>query len=163
MHSNRKMGHRKIYLFLDFDGVINVFYPEGTPEYEAMMQPDSGRTNFADPASVHHLDQFIADYPVQVIITSSWRTQSLAWCVAYLKEAGLKNADAIVDTTQAEILQEREKDITEYLLAHPDFCGFLIFDDMKMPDFEDYLIRTDETSGWNDERDRQARNLMKKF
>jgi hypothetical protein len=38
-----RKGTIKIYLFLDFDGVINVFYQQGTPEYEEMMQQSVGQ------------------------------------------------------------------------------------------------------------------------
>jgi hypothetical protein len=82
---------------------------------------------------VRYLDQFTQDYPVAVIISSSWRYGKLPFCLEYLKHAGLKNTSAIVDTTQTETFQSREADIEQYLLAHPDFSGFLIFDDMRMP------------------------------
>jgi hypothetical protein len=50
-----------------------------------------------------------------------------------------------------------------YLKSHPDFTGFLIFDDMDMPHLRKYLVRTDPYHGWDEERDQFARKLMKKF
>lgn len=163
MNSNRKTGEEKIYLFLDFDGVINVFYQEGTPEYKQKVKESLERFDFADRDCVKRLDKLTRDYPVEVIISSSWRFGKLKECKDYLIRAGLKNASAITDTTQTKVFQSREADIEQYLLAHPDFTGFLIFDDMNMPHLKDYLVQTDSFHGWDAERDTFARNLMKKF
>jgi hypothetical protein len=163
MHANRKKGLHKIYLFLDFDGVINVFYREGTAAYRKKIKDSGNSFDFADRKAVERLNRFCEDYPVQVIISSSWRFGRLKGCIAYLKHAGLKDEKVIADTTQTASFQKREADIEQYLLAHPDFSGFLIFDDMDMPHFEDYLVKTDPFKGWNAERDRSARRIAKKF
>jgi hypothetical protein len=163
MHANQKKGLHKIYLFLDFDGVINVFYQEGTEAYKKKIKESGNSFDFADRKAVERLNRFCEDYPVQVIISSSWRFGRLKGCTAYLKQAGLKDEKIIADTTQTASYQEREADIEQYLLAHPDFSGFLIFDDMDMPHFEDYLVQTDPFKGWNAERDRAARRIVKKF
>ena len=163
MHTNQKIGKKKIYLFLDFDGVINVFYQEGTPEYEKKVKESLEKFDFADRDCVKRLDAFCRDYPVEVIISSSWRFGKLKECIAYLKNAGLKNEKAIVDTTQTKVFQSREADIEQYLLAHPDFTGFLIFDDMNMPHFQSYLVQTDSFHGWDEAKDELARNIVRKF
>jgi hypothetical protein len=163
MHANQKKGIHKIYLFLDFDGVINVFYKEGTKEYEKKIKESLDHFDFADRDCVKRLDQFCQDYPVNVIISSSWRFGRLQSCKEYLVHAGLHHSKCITDTTQTKIFQSREKDIEEYLLAHPDFSGFLIFDDMMMPHLKDYLVQTDSFHGWDAERDTFARTLAKKF
>ena len=162
-HTNQKKGRNKIYLFLDFDGVINVFYQPGTPAYEKKLQESKDTFDFADRDCVHRLDQLCQDYPVQVIISSSWRFGKLKNCVDYLKHAGLKNTKAVTDTTQTKGFQSREADIEQYLLSHPDYTGFVIFDDMYMPHLKDYLVQTDSFHGWDAERDQYARNIMKKF
>lgn len=163
MHINQKKRKKKIYLFLDFDGVINVFYQEGTPEYEKKVKESRERFDFADRNCVKRLDKFCEDYPVEVIISSSWRFGKLKECIMYLKNAGLRNENAIVDTTQTKVFQSREADIEQYLLAHPDFTGFLIFDDMNMPHFQSYLVQTDSFHGWDEEKDKLARNIVRKF
>lgn len=163
MHTNQKIGKKKIYLFLDFDGVINVFYQEGTPEYEKKVKESLEKFDFADRDCVKRLDAFCRDYPVKVIISSSWRFGKLKECIAYLKNAGLKNEKAIVDTTQTKVFQSREADIEQYLLVHPDFTGFLIFDDMNMPHFQSYLVQTDSFHGWDEAKDELARNIVRKF
>lgn len=163
MHRNQRKGTQKIDLFLDFDGVINVFYREGTPEYEKKYKEAVQTMNFADQDCVHRLDRFCQDYPVQVIISSSWRLGSLQNCIDYLKDAGLKNETAITDTTQTEVFQSRQEDISQYLIQHRDYSGFLIFDDLDMPELGKYLVHTDPYQGWNEERDAFARNIVKKF
>ena len=44
MIHNRSAGLQKIYMFLDFDGVVNVPYEYGTPEFNAAM--DQGVYDF---------------------------------------------------------------------------------------------------------------------
>ena len=50
MRKNRKEGKKLYYVFLDFDGVLNVFFEPGTPEFEAMRKKieDGGEFEFAD-------------------------------------------------------------------------------------------------------------------
>jgi hypothetical protein len=163
MHANQKKGIHKIYLFLDFDGVINVFYQEGTPEYQKKLEESKDGFDFAERKCVARLNQFCADYPVEVIISSSWRFGRLKSCTAYLKNSGLKNYVKVTDTTQTEKFQSREADIEQYLLAHPDFSGFVIFDDMPMKNLDHYLVQTNPFKGWDADRDRLARNIVKKF
>lgn len=163
MKTNRKTGLRKFYLFLDFDGVINVFFMPGTPEYEKKAAESKDHFDFADRGAVEHLNNLSRDYPISLVISSSWRFGGLKSCVKYLKEAGMSDQITIAGTTQIDHFQTREEDIQEYLLSHPDFTGFIIFDDGNMPNLSKYLVLTNPLKGWNEERDTYARNILKNF
>lgn len=163
MRTNFKSGYRKIYLFLDFDGVINVFYMPGTPEYEKKLEESKESFEFADHDAVQRLNALSRDFPISVVISSSWRFGTLKSCTEYLEKAGLSSQVTIAGTTQTDHFQTREEDIQQYLLEHPDFTGFIIFDDGAMPSLSDYLVQTNPLKGWDKERDIYARDILKKF
>ncbi len=158
MAENRQKGIHKYYLFLDFDGVINVFYLPGTPEYEEMVKMEE--FEFADRRCVARLQALCRDYPIEVIISSSWRFSGLKNCIEYLRKAGLSEDTPIVDVTQGEKWQTRESDIHQYLYEHPDFSGYIVFDDMRMPHIPGHMVQTDPLKGWDAERDAYARTLL---
>ena len=161
MVHNRSAGQGKIYLFLDFDGVVNVFAPPGSERYEQAEK--TGHFDFFDRDCVARLNAFAADYPVSIVISSSWRYGGLVYCREYLKEAGLGSHVVFCDTTSLEADEPREDLIMDYLLAHQDFAGFLIFDDIHMTHLLDYLVQTDPMKGWDEACDQKARKIIKKF
>lgn len=161
MIHNRNAGIRKIYMFLDFDGVVNVFVLPGTKRYEEMQE--SGNFEFFDRDCVRRLNDFVRDWPVTIVISSSWRFGGLDYCKEYLKDAGLEEHVIFSDTTSLEVDGPREELIMDYLLEHPDFTGFLIFDDIHMSHLLDYLVQTDVLKGWDEECDERARKIIAKF
>lgn len=162
MASNRKKDGSVIYLFLDFDGVLNIFLLEGTPEYEKAMAKKE--FDFANRECVQRFNRFMQDYPMlRVVVSSSWRYAGLPYCQEYLENAGMDPKIKLEYQTDSHTMEPRELHITDFLFAHPDFRGFIIFDDMKMPNLEDYLVRTDCLVGWNEERDAYARKILEKF
>lgn len=163
MKTNRKTGLRKFYLFLDFDGVINVFFMPGTPEYDQKVKESEDHFDFADRGAVQRLNALSRDFPISLVISSSWRFGTLKSCIKYLKQAGLSDQVTVAGTTQTDHFQTREEDIQQYLLEHPDFTGFIIFDDGNMPNLKNYLVLTNPLRGWNQERDEYARDILKKF
>lgn len=163
MLDNQKKGIEKIYLFLDFDGVINVFYEEGTEAYKKKEKEAAENFDFADYDCIKRLDALIDAYPIKVIISSSWRFGQLKQCRQYLTKAGLKNTKAVVDTTQMDELQSRSADIEQYLLEHPDYSGFLIFDDLDLPDLQKYLVQTNPMIGYDEKAAARAKRILRKF
>ena len=159
MRANRR--NEKYYLFLDFDGVINVFYLEGTPEYEEVSKRAS--FDFSDHHCVGRLDRLCHDYPLHIVISSSWRFSGPQYCEDYLRLGGLSEDIHVEDVTNIVSMQPREEDITEYLFAHPDFSGFLILDDMNMPHLADYHVKTNPLQGYTEERDALARKIIQNF
>lgn len=161
MVHNRQKGIRKVYMFLDFDGVVNVFVLPGTKRYEEIEA--SGQFEFFDRDCVARLNDFVRDWPVSIVISSSWRYGGLDYCTEYLKDAGLQDHVVFSDTTSLEVDEPREELIMDYLLEHQDFCGFLIFDDIHMTHLLDYLVQTDPLKGWDDACDEKARKIIQKF
>ncbi|MBR2811457.1 MAG: hypothetical protein IKD69_08765 [Solobacterium sp.] len=160
MVHNRNTKEPLFYLFLDFDGVINLFYLEGTPEYDRMLK--NKEFDFADRVCVKRLERICKDYPIKVILSSSWRYSGIEYCQQYLEKAGLDPAVKLHDTTAID-WKTRPEHIVDYLFEHQDFTGFIIFDDIYMKDLIDYEIVTDFLQGWSEEKDKKARELLDSF
>ncbi len=165
MRKNRKEGKKLYYVFLDFDGVLNVFFEPGTPEFEAMRKKieDGGEFEFADRKCVERLNAFCEAFPVRLIISSSWRFSGIDYCQEYLEKAGLKKEHRFFGMTNTEEFHPREEDIVSYLFSHPDFTGFIVFDDMDMPHLKEYHVQTDPSKGWNEEKNAEAYKIMQNF
>ena len=162
IRSNKYREDSVIYMFLDFDGVINIFLLEGTPEYELAVSKDE--FDFANRDCVKRLNQLCHDYPqIKVVVSSSWRYAGLAYCQEYLERAGMDPSIRLHDMTDAVTNLPREEHIVDYLFSHEDFRGLIIFDDMKMKNLNEYLVQTDCLIGWNEERDAYARKILDKF
>ena len=69
---NIRQGKKKYYLFLDFDGVINIWYKENDPRFKlkSIKEDDS---QFADIPSVKRLSDLCLKYNLNIVISSSWR------------------------------------------------------------------------------------------
>lgn len=160
LQENREKGIRKYAMFLDFDGVIHVFYVQGTPQYERAVQRMKQKMDFIDPDSLANVDAITEEYDMDIIISSSWRYNGLDYCRNYLKKSGMKHADHIVDTTQDEAFLDRRIEIAEYLIAHPIYSGFIVLDDIRMPEFEGSYIRINPTIGFDEGRLGHAKKIL---
>ena len=158
----REKGIRKYAMFLDFDGVIHVFYVQGTPQYEAAMKRMKSKLDFIDPDSLANVDAVVGEFDMDIIISSSWRYNGLDYCRKYLQKSGMKHADHIVDTTQDEQFLDRRIEIAEYLITHPIYSGFVVLDDIIMKEFEGSYIRINPTIGFNEERYQHTRRILEK-
>lgn len=160
-HIMRHTKKEKIYLFLDFDGVINVFYLEGTPEYEEKIKIEE--FEFFDRDCVERLNEICHAYPIEIVLSTSWRYAGIDYCRDYLHKAGLDEDIPIVGVTEEEFYKPRQEEITDYLFAHPDFTGFLILDDGNMKDLTDYLVLTCPIIGLNEEKKEEAHLKLQTF
>ncbi len=151
-------GSGRYYVFLDFDGVINVFCDETTEKYR--IAAETGKFDFYDEGAMKRMSQFCIDYNADVIISSSWRYAGLEYCIQYLKESGMDERVRVSGMTSTEIKDRREFQITEYLLEHPLFENYIVFDDGYMPHISDHEVLTDPMKGWDEEADRKARAIM---
>jgi len=161
MRKNRKKEDPFVYVFLDFDGVINVFYLEGTPEYYEMLA--KGEFEFADRRCVERINRLHRDFPIRIILSSSWRFSGIPYCTEYLQNAGLDPEIKIYGMTQTEVFHPREEDIVSYLLEHPDFTGFVVLDDIHMKHLQAFEVETDPLKGYTEERDLKCREIISGF
>ena len=157
MTRNRNLGRKLIYVFLDFDGVINVFREPGTPEYEEAIRKKT--FEFWDVRCIQRLNAFAKDYPIEIVVSSSWRYAGLPYCIDYLHKAGMDETVKVIDTTEIAYNKSRQTEIVEYMLAHPYFTGFLVVDDGDMPEFGENMILTHPMKGWDDEIDAKIRKI----
>ncbi len=157
MKKNKILGKKKIYMFLDFDGVINIFYKEGTPEYEALMK--SKYFEFADKKCVRRLSDLCLEFDIDVVISSSWRYSGVEYCTQYLREAGLDERVKVVGTTE-EDFHSRQEQIYNYLKKHLDFTGFVVIDDIDMTQLARYQVVTDIWEGLTEEKILEAKKIL---
>lgn len=154
--SNIKKGKKKYYLFLDFDGVINIWH---------MNNPQSikeDQCQFADVPSIKRLSDLCLKYNLYIVISSSWRFAGTAYCANYLKRCGLKKGCKVVGIT-AQDFEERQKHITDYLLQHPDYTGYLILDDLYLPHLDKNLVKCETLEGFDEQKQYQATMKVKQM
>ena len=154
---NRQAVHR--LLFLDFDGVVNVPYEYGTPEYDAAM--DAGVYDFFRPEIVVRLNRLIHDYDLHVVISSSWRYSGIEFCQRSLQNAGF-SPDVMIEGTTAlsEGIPPRYEEILDYLESHPDVSEFLILDDIPMHALSPYAVQTVFEEGYTEKADQNGRRIL---
>ena len=159
---NRKAGVKKIYGFLDFDGVINIYDEK---RFEAYKDTPKEEAEFilADRPCIERLSDLCLQYHMVLIISSSWRYSGVGYCYEYLRRCGLKRGVIVGGTTELTILVRRQIQIEHYLLAHPDFCGYLVFDDIHMPDFKERMMLCDPQKGIDTELARRASDILRKM
>ena len=146
-------------LFLDFDGVVNVPYEYGTPEFDAAMA--QGVYDFFRPEIVERLDKLIHEFDLHVVISSSWRYSGMEFCQNSLRNAGFSEDVIIEDlTVLSEGMPPRYLEILEYLEDHPKISEILILDDLPMHGLSDYAVQTVFEDGYDEAADRQARAIL---
>lgn len=146
-------------LFLDFDGVVNVPYEYGTPEFDAAMA--QGVYDFFRPEIVERLDKLIHEFDLHVVISSSWRYSGMEFCQNSLRNAGFSEDVIIEDlTVLSEGMPPRYLEILEYLEDHPRISEILILDDLPMHGLSDYAVQTVFEDGYDEAADRQARAIL---
>lgn len=162
---NRQMLRNRIenrihrVLFLDFDGVVNVPYEYGTPEFNAAME--KGVYDFFRPEIVERLNTLIHEYDLHVVITSSWRYSGLEFCQNSLRNAGF--SDDVVIEGMTELTEEyppRWQEILTYLEEHPRISSILILDDIPMHELSDYAVQTVFETGYDEKADKEARAIL---
>ena len=160
---NRTEGIQKYALFLDFDGVIHVFYQQGTPKYEQALKRMQDHFDFVDPESLANVDRLVEEFQLDVIVSSSWRYNGLSYCRDYLKKSGMKNYSSVCDTTQTDSYMDRRLEIVDYLLMHPVYSGFVVLDDIPMKEFKGSYISIDPTAGFDDKCYKMACSVLRKY
>ena len=163
LRNNRRAGLVHYCMFLDFDGVINVFYQPGTRKYEEMKRKPENEFSLADSECIGRIDQLLKDYPMDAVISSSWRFGGLQSCIAYLQKGGFTQSQKVIGITETDEFRPRETEIADYLIAHPVYSGVLILDDMPMPEWQNELVQTHCFYGYDAVHDRYARNILKKM
>ena len=146
-------------LFLDFDGVVNVPYEYGTPEFDAAMA--QGVYDFFRPEIVERLDKLIHEFDLHVVISSSWRYSGMEFCQNSLRNAGFSEDVIIEDlTVLSEGMPPRYLEILEYLEDHPRISEILILDDIPMHGLSDYAVQTVFEDGYDEAADQKARAIL---
>lgn len=75
----------------------------------------------------------------------------------------MKNYKTVIDTTQTESYMDRRLEITEYLLEHPVYSGFIVLDDIPMTEFKGSYISIDPTEGFDEDKFEQASQVLRRY
>ncbi len=149
----------KCYAFLDFDGVINLW---NKPIDGNTQSINEAEYQFLDRPSVERFSGFCLESGVSIVISSSWRFKGLDYCRNYLLYGGLDPRIPVVGTTALDLDADREIHITDFLLRHPDFSSYMIFDDMQLPHLSSHEIMCDTQVGFDEEKLGEARFMKQK-
>lgn len=160
LKKNRHKGIVKRCIFLDFDGVINLFYDPDTPGYEEFCKRMENGAEWADIDCVRRFDDLVQDFDLHVIISSSWRYDGVQSCQEYLFRNGMKAIDKVIDITPSLKSGSREDEICIYLLEHPIYSDYIVLDDLPMPELGIHDIQTNLHSGYNEDCDCLARKYL---
>ena len=148
-------NHNRIYLFLDFDGVINLFLPLDE------IDSDADLDHLVDEGCMARLNKLCHDYDLKVVLSTSWRFAGFDYCVDYLHENGFDRNIEILGMTQSEELLDRSEEIINYLLDRDDYSNFIVIDDLFMEDLIAHQILCDSYLGYDEDCDSTARALLK--
>lgn len=130
---------KQFYLFLDFDGVVNVFYEPGTPKYEQVI---AQQTYFqADRDCVQWLNRLVKHFSLKIVITSSWRWNGLVFCKQHLVDGGFLYPEQIVDMTSLNDHISRDTLILDYIQNH-DIEVYAVLDDLDLPELNGHMFQT---------------------
>lgn len=152
---------KHICLFLDFDGVINVFLKEDTERYrKAMEDPDS--FDFCEKEPIENLNTLCSQFNIDIVISSTWRFSGLLFCQHYLYYHDFKYTEKVIDTTQMDWQVVREEEILNYLIEHPIYSNYIVLDDLDMPLLNKHLVLTNTFEGFDKEKLEAALQILKK-
>jgi hypothetical protein len=163
LSANRHNGIKKKALFLDFDGVINIYYAPDSEKYKEIEKQSEGNYNFADKECVKRISDLCLQYDLDVVISSSWRYSGLEYCRKYLQNAGMSKAVCIIGTTETDMMRNRAEEIYQYLIAHPQYAGMVVFDDCTMPQLSKVQVITNMIDGVDDKAIACAEEILRKF
>ncbi len=112
-------------IFLDIDGVLNIFSPSYSTNY---YRPD-GSVQWMDEHLVIRLNYLIDRTGASIVISSSWRSD-MDDLKKQLLVSGFKHWDAVVGKTPIFMNGRRGDEIQSYLDHHPEIKTFVVLDDV---------------------------------
>lgn len=157
MHRSLKQHTNIRYLFLDFDGVVNVPPEPDTEEFQQAVA--ANQFEFFRPEIAERVGRLCLDYDLSIVIASSWRFLGIDACMQKLYDSGMDRSVKNAGTTQEEDAP-REQEIANYLQEHPDYEAFLILDDLPMTYLKPWALHIVSEKGYTEADDRKARKLL---
>lgn len=152
-------GLSRIFLFLDFDGVINTYQNANYRQIFTGTLTKDDITDLTTPACMQNLNAFVLEFQPDIIISSSWRYSGLDYCRDYLYHGGLDASARITDTTTRDGFLPREEEILQYLQQNHEMTGMLILDDIYMEPLAKYQVTTDFSRGFDRDALARARKI----
>lgn len=143
---NQLLEKKDNILFLDYDGVVNT-------------DEDKNSTPHFDAKCIRYLNRFCEKNHFHIVVSSSWKNYYHYKEVLY--SAGLHRS-VIIDGKTDEC-SSRSLEIKNYIKDHPYIDLFMIIDDENLNGFEDYLIKTEYSKGFNREKYKEAMRLYDKL
>ncbi|MCR5066975.1 MAG: hypothetical protein K6A14_02810 [Erysipelotrichaceae bacterium] len=132
-------------LFLDYDGVVNIFYPGSYERFSKSL--------------IDNVSRLCRQFDLNIVVSSSWKMSPDY--ADYLYEAGLDPEVKVLGKTD-DIPGPREEEIKKYLQDHIYIDKFIILDDGLFNELRPYQVRTTVIEGFNDEKLEEATRLFEK-
>lgn len=141
-------------VFLDYDGVVN------TP----IWNPTTGKCRYGYPndnkvnnyQACQWLSEFCEKYNYDIVVTSTWRLDDNY--IDCLYNGGLRKSVKVLGRTAR--LENREKEILDYLNKHKEIDNFIIVDDEPIgKKFSKHFILVRDDVGFNEREYMKCSNL----
>jgi len=147
--------HQKI-LFLDIDGVLNS---------EAYYKSNSHSENISsrfDPLSVEFIKKLIAEFSLQIVISSTWRFGAVDRLMHELKNSELIKYLYHDWFTPVIHPSHRGREIKLWLDLHPEVTDYIIIDDDEniLEEQMNRFVKTGLHEGMTDEHFNRVRAIL---
>ena len=131
-----------MYLFLDFDGVLN---NEPFLRHQKNHREISGQKLF-DPNNMASLNHFLRNSNIKnIVISSSWRLNRSLKELQNLLDIGMFEFSGFV-VGATEILGRRENEINLYVKEH-NISNFLVLDDQALDISKKHFFKVNSNTG----------------
>lgn len=145
-------------VFLDYDGIVN------TPIWDK----ETGRCKYGYPSdnkvnnyqACQWLSEFCEKYNYDIVVTSTWRLDDNY--IDCLYNGGLRKSIKVLGRTA--LLENREKEILDYLNNHKEIEKFIVVDDEFVgKSLRRHTVITRGDVGFNEEEFLACRRLDEKL
>ena len=134
-------------LFLDYDGVVSLEF-----SMELLR-------SVMDKNCIENVNKLCKEFDLKIVVISSWKNESDYQDMLY--DGGLDRSIEILGKTE-ELYGPREEEVKKYLEDHIYIDKFIILDDRVFKELRDYQVKPDSHIGFDEEKYREAVELLKK-
>ena len=154
---------RKV-LFLDFDGVLNnttLWF-----EHAAKQIDQRDPSNNLSSTIVERLNRVIESTDCHIVVSSAWRWDyTLDQLRGFLSKKGFKYPKRVIDVTNNISPQNREVEVSEWLLRHPHVKTYAVIDDIEFLFNEihgNQFVHTENRHGMTEENVNEIIEILNK-
>lgn len=145
---------KRVFLFLDIDGVLNGTAWMSRPEYKSQLWP----MRDIDPECCTNLIEAVKGLPVDIVLSSSWR--AFKNVNQWLEFCGFTVIGQTPKSFAGKTQIVRGLEVKAYLIGHSD--PYVILDDERdfLPEQIPHLFRTDPRHGLTRKQSKALRAML---